>query len=154
SVAAEHLDVVNRIVTQVMEEDPSMIGLFTWRHGPGSGIARVIEAAAVRHPGQRAGPRPLNAVGKVGAGDHVPNAQSRLLGPVARQAVSQELAVAAGIPPIQGDASVLGQGVDIEEDTVAAAESLADEEDRLILQAGAPSVEIASLDRTRRADVA
>src|SRR6185437_10237753 len=84
---AEDLRVARRIVAQPVQEDAAVIGLLAARHLTRLRVARVVEAAAVGRPGQRAGPRARDLLGEILARLHVANPEDRLLAAVVRHAV-------------------------------------------------------------------
>ena len=79
------------------------------------GIARVREAAAVRVPGDAAGPRVRDGLAEVGAGRGVEDAQHRFLRPTFGGADGDQRAVVAGLEPVDGDGGVGGAGGRVEQ---------------------------------------
>ena len=79
SARAVNFGVFVRAVAELVEVDVTVVGFVALRHAAGLWIARVIKAAGIRQPGERAGAGVGNHIRQVFAGGHVADAQSRLL---------------------------------------------------------------------------
>ena len=123
--------------------DAAAVVLFAGGHGARLRITRVEEAGPVRPPFQRAGTRERNDVGEVAARVHVEDPQHALLAASLGHAVGQQAPVVARVVPVEGGGAVLRETRGIEEHPVLALAALTQVEDRLLLIAGPPLMEIA-----------
>src|SRR5712692_7310126 len=125
----------------------AMIVFFPLGHAAGGWVARVIESFRIRLPGHRAGARAIDHVRPILAARNFTNMKDRLLVAALRQAVSDQLAVPAWIPPVESDRAVFGEQVRIEKNAILALETFAHVRNRLVLFAFALGVEIEALPR-------
>ena len=127
---------------QAVVVDLAEVVLVTGRHRARLREARVVEALVARGPGDPGELRPLHAIVQVPRRPHVANEDLLAIAPAPRDRVGEEAAVPRGRGQGEGYRSVGGQGVGVEEDAFRSA--LAHEQDRLVLEARVPEIEVAS----------
>ena len=142
AAVAEDFLIVYRIVAEVMEEDAPVIGLFARRHVPRFWIARVVKAAAVGQPGQRAGTRARNLIAEVPPTVDVAHAQQRFLAAVIGGPVGDATTVVGREPPVERARAVGALLVHVDERAIGAVKAVAQVEDRLVLRPVAARVKV------------
>jgi hypothetical protein len=143
---------MSRVAAEPVEEHRAVVVLLFVRDLALAGKAGVVEPGSIGEPCY---------VGSAGVGDSltvdvagrdIDHAQHALLRAVLGEAVGEQGAVFAGIPPVQRGGPLGVQRVGIEQHAVGAAAALAHVEHGLILASVPPLVEVPTAHRHRRAE--
>ena len=144
AAVAEQLAILGRVVAQPVVVDGAVVLHLAGRHLARRRVARVVEAAPVGRPGDRAGARARDLVAAVAPGRDVAHAQHRFLAAVVGDAVGDQRAVVGREPPVERARAVGAVGVDVDQRLVGAAGAVAHVQHGLVLLAVAARVEIAA----------
>ncbi len=99
-----------------MKEELDVIDLFARRDVALVGMASVVEAGVGVEPGETGEASAVDGVGQRAAGSGIEDAESAFFGTAGRGAVGDVFTVIGGKPPIEGDGSIGGELINVDED--------------------------------------
>jgi hypothetical protein len=114
-------------------------------------IARVVEAAPIGRPRQRAGARARDLVGAILAGRDVAHPQHRFFAAVVGHAVGHQRAVIGREPPVERPRAVGAILIHVHQGAIVASRAVTDMKHGLVLLAVAARVKVAAPARSERA---
>ncbi len=131
-------------LAQAVVVDLAVVVLVPGGDGPRPGETAVEEALLVRSPGQARELRPRQMVGPVRAGGHVAHEDLLPVAAALRERVGHEGPVPGHRGGGEGDRTVGGERVGVEEHPLEPGQTLPHEQDGLVLEPGVAEVEVAA----------